>query len=242
MKVLCGPASEILKSLPENSIDTVYTTPSPFGYYENQPFKIGGETSLMEYIENLLKIISDCHRVLKKTGSLFIQLGDQFTPQGDLAGIPVLFEMRMRDKMLLNDRLFWHRTEKTPLKDYKDKGFLKNYEYIWHYIKSPEFYFNENSKYARTSIHSYPLEDSYYTNEFDSGLPEQLTRMVIDTTVPENGVILDPLAGSGKVGVVAKKMNRDFIGIDIDFDTCHRMAIRLELKLVKDPNRTIYSD
>lgn len=227
MQVLCGPASEVLKSLPENSIDTVYTTPSPFGYYENQPFKIGGETSLVEYIEHLLQIISDCHRVLKKTGSLFIQLGDQFTPQGDLAGIPVLFEMKMRDKMLLNDRLFWHRTEKTPLKDYKDKGFLKNYEYIWHYVKNSEFYFNKNSKYARTSIHSYPLEDSYYTNEFDSGLPEQLFRMVIDTTVPENGVILDPLAGSGKVGVVAKKMNRDAILIDISPQMCELMKIRL---------------
>lgn len=228
MKVLCGAASEILKDLPGNSIDTIYTCPSPFGYYKDNPEKIGGETNLMSYIEHLLEIINHCNRVLKDTGSLFIQLGDQFTPQGNLMGIPTIFEMRMKDKMLLNDRLFWQNTSKPP-KNYQDKGFYKNYEYIWHYVKSDNFYFNKNSKYARTSIHSYPLEDSYYTNEFDSGLPEQLFRMVIDTSCPPNGVIMDPLMGSGKLGVVAKKMERDFIGIDIDPEIVNLCRIRLSL-------------
>lgn len=226
MQVLCGAATEILKDLPENSIDLVYTCPSPFGYYSDKPFKIGGESNLMSYIEHLLEIINHCNRILKDTGSLFIQLGDQFTPQGNLMGIPVLFEMRMKDKMLLNDRLLWHNPSKPP-KNFKDKGFLKNYEYIWHYVKNSEFYFNKNSKYARTSIHSYPLEDSYNTNEFDSGLPEQLFRMVIDTSCPPKGIVMDPLCGSGKLGVVAKKMERDFIGIDIDPEIVNLCNIRL---------------
>lgn len=228
MKVLCGAASEILKDLPENSIDVVYTCPSPFGYYKDNPEKIGGEESLIKYVENLLEIIGGCYAVLKPTGSLFIQLGDQYTPKGYLEGIPTYFEMMMRDKMLLNDRLLWQTTEKAP-KNYKDKGFYKNYEYIWHYVKSDDFYFNKNSKYARTCIHSYPLEDSYYTNEFDSGLPEQLFRMVIDTSCPPNGVVMDPLMGSGKLGVVAKKMERDFIGIDIDPEIVNLCRIRLSL-------------
>ena len=91
------------------------------------------------------------------------------------------------------------------------------------------FYFNEKSKYARTSVFSYPLEDTYYTNEFDSGLPYQLSEMVIDTTVPKGGTISDPLCGSAKVGVVAKRMNRDFIGIDINPETVNLCKIRLGL-------------
>ena len=51
--------------------------------------------------------------------------------------------------------------------------------------------------------------------------------MIIDTTVPPDGIIMDPLCGSGKVGVVAKKMNRDFIGIDISLETVERCRIRL---------------
>ena len=122
-----------------------------------------------------------------------------------------------------------YRTEKLPLKKkYEDKGFLKNYEFIFHFVHK-DFYFNTNSKYIKTSIHSYPLEDTYYTNEFDSGLPEHLSRIIIDSSCPPNGVVLDPLAGSGKLGVVAKKMNRDAILIDIDPEMCNLMKIRLGL-------------
>ena len=232
MQVLCGDCLTVLKGLEKESVDTVYMCPSPFGYYtnENEPDNlIGSEQSLQKYVENLIQIIEACKLVLKKTGSLFIQLGDQFTPHGDLAGIPTFFEMLMRGRMLLNDRLIWYRTEKHQLKNYKDKGFLKNYEFIFHYVKQNDFYFNYKSKYARTSIHSYPIEDTYYTNEFDSGLPYQLSEMVIDTTVPKGGTISDPLCGSAKVGVVAKRMNRDFIGIDINPETVNLCKIRLGL-------------
>jgi len=211
------------------SVDTVFTCPSPFGYYEKEEENlVGSEYTLQKYIESLVQIVESCRPVLKTTGSLFIQLGDQFTPYGNLAGIPTLFETMMRgNNMLLNDRLIWYRTEKHQLKNYRDQGFLKNYEFIFHYVKQNDFYFNYKSKYARTSIHSYPIEDTYYTNEFDSGLPYQLSEMVIDTTVPKGGVILDPLCGSAKVGVVAKKMGRDFIGIDLNLETVEAARIRL---------------
>lgn len=228
MQVLHGDAISVLKTLPENSVDLVYTTPSPFGYYENEQDKIGGEKALDDYVLNLIQICNECSRVLKPTGNLFIQLGDQFTTLGTLMGIPILFELGMRKEgFALNDRLIWHRTEKTPLKKkYQDKGFLKNYEFIFHFVHK-DFYFNTNSKYIKTSIHSYPLEDTYYTNEFDSGLPEQLSRIIIDTTTKEGDILLDPLCGSAKLGIVAKKMNREFIGIDINLETVEAARIRL---------------
>ncbi len=231
MKVLHGSAVEILKTLPENSIDCVYTCPSPFGYYKNEPDYIGGEKQLMEYTFNLVRLCDECGRVLKPTGSLFIQIPDGYSNYGTLLGIPTVFEAQMKGEgWMLNDRLIWHRTEShitnKKISKYKEKGFLKNYEFIFHFVHK-DFYFNTNSKYIKSSILSYPLEDSYYTNEFDSGLPYQLSEMVIDTTVPPNGVILDPLCGSGKVGVVAKRMNRDFIGIDINLETVEACRIRL---------------
>jgi DNA modification methylase len=126
---------------------------------------------------------------------------------------------------MLNDRLIWYRTE-TSKQRYKEKGFLKNYEFIFHFVHK-DFYFNTSSKYIKSSVLSYPIEDTYYTNEFDSGLPSKLSEIIIDTTVPAEGVILDPLCGSAKLGVVAKKMNRDFIGIDLNLETCEAARIRL---------------
>lgn len=231
MQIIHGSAMEVLKTLPENSVDVVYTCPSPFGYYENEPNLVGGEKRMIDYVENLKHICNACRSVLKNTGSLFIQVPDVFTGHWDLAGVPMAFEYTMKtgSDLLLTDRLIWHRTENRKIKNH-GVGFLKNYEIIFHFVKNIfEYYYNEKSKYVRTSVFSYPLEDSYYTNEFDSGLPYQLSEMVIDTTCPPNGVILDPLCGSGKVGVVAKKMNRDFIGIDIDLETVEACRIRLSL-------------
>jgi len=231
MQVLHGAAMDVLKTLDKNSIDCVFTCPSPFRYYsDNEPNYIGGEKQPQEYIFNLAMILDECIRVLKPEGSLFVQLGDKFH-NGLLMCIPSYFELTMIQRgYLLNDRIIWHRTETHRKPPKPEKGFLKNYEYIFHFVKDPnKFYFNTSSKYTKTSVFSYPLEDTYYTNEFDSGLPYQLSEMVIDTTCPKNGIVLDPLCGSGKVGVVAKKMNRDFIGIDINLETVEACRIRLGL-------------
>jgi DNA modification methylase len=230
MKILHGAATEVLRTLPENSIDCVYTAPSPFQYYylpeDDEDPRIGGEKSLKDYIENLSDLCEECSRVLKPTGSIFIQIPDNYSEIGTLIGVPSFHEVNMKGRgFALNDRLIWHRTETRNIK-YNEKGFLKNYEFIFHWVHK-DFYFNTKSKFSRTSVLSYPIEDTYFTNEFDSGLPEALTRIIIDTTVPPNGTILDPLCGTGKVGVVAKKMNRDFIGIDINLETVERARIRL---------------
>ena len=44
---------------------------------------------------------------------------------------------------------------------------------------------------------------------------------------PKNGVILDPLADSGTTGVVAKRMGRKFIMVDISYDKVLAMRGRL---------------
>jgi DNA modification methylase len=215
------------ESVPKESVDVVYTAPAPFGFYENKE-NIGGEERLVDYITNLINLCNACKPVLKESGSIFIQIPDVFTPYGDLAGIPSTFEHFIRAGWFLNDRLLWHRKESINVSKYQDRGFLKNYEFIFHLVKDMDlFYINTHSKYIRTSVHSYAIEDSYFSNEFDSGLPEQLTRIIIDTSCPENGTILDPLAGTAKVGVVAKKMNRNFIGIDINKEVVEMCKIRL---------------
>lgn len=46
--------------------------------------------------------------------------------------------------------------------------------------------------------------------------PEELVKPCILAGCPESGVVLDPFMGSGTTGVVAKKLWRDFIGIEIN--------------------------
>ena len=46
--------------------------------------------------------------------------------------------------------------------------------------------------------------------------PVELMQYLIRLVTPKNGVVLDPFMGSGTTGVVCKKLNRNFIGIELD--------------------------
>lgn len=54
--------------------------------------------------------------------------------------------------------------------------------------------------------------------------PERLVEPCILAGSPEGGVVLDPFAGSGTTGAVAKRLGRDFVGVEIN-PQYRRMAI-----------------
>ena len=45
---------------------------------------------------------------------------------------------------------------------------------------------------------------------------------------PKNGIVLDPFCGLGTVGVVAKRLKRNFIGIDIKSEYCQMARKRIQ--------------
>ena len=48
--------------------------------------------------------------------------------------------------------------------------------------------------------------------------PEKLVEPCILAGCPEGGTVLDPFAGSGTTGVVAKRLRRNFVGVEINPD------------------------
>lgn len=57
--------------------------------------------------------------------------------------------------------------------------------------------------------------------------PEKLIEPCILASCPEGGTVLDPFAGSGTTGVVAKRLGRDFIGCEINPDYAQMAADRI---------------
>lgn len=57
--------------------------------------------------------------------------------------------------------------------------------------------------------------------------PEKLIEPCILAGCPEGGTVLDPFAGSGTTGVVAKRLGRDFIGCEINPDYAQMAADRI---------------
>ena len=58
--------------------------------------------------------------------------------------------------------------------------------------------------------------------------PEKLAEPCILAGCPKGGLVLDPFMGSGTTGVVAKRLGRGFIGIDINPDYCDMAADRID--------------
>lgn len=57
--------------------------------------------------------------------------------------------------------------------------------------------------------------------------PEKLVEPCILAGCPQGGTVLDPFMGSGTTGVVAKRLGRGFIGIDINTNYCAMAAERI---------------
>jgi site-specific DNA-methyltransferase (adenine-specific) len=58
--------------------------------------------------------------------------------------------------------------------------------------------------------------------------PEKLVETPILAGCPPGGIVCDPFCGTATTGVVATKMGRNFLGIDIKEEYCEIARERLE--------------
>ncbi|MDR3121230.1 MAG: site-specific DNA-methyltransferase [Clostridiales bacterium] len=139
---LCGDSYDILKSFPDNSIDMAMTSPPYWGKreYENQD-GIGLEKDFREYIDNLLNIFGELRRVLKTTGSFWLNIGDSYSCK-NLLGIPWRIALRMCDEQgwILRNSVVWNKVKGGP-DNSLDK--LRNiHEDLFHFVKSKKYYYD----------------------------------------------------------------------------------------------------
>lgn len=68
-----------LKSLPDNSVDLIVTSPPYWGLRDyGVDGQIGLEKDFSEFLSKLVAIFNECHRVLKKSGNLYVNMGDSY--------------------------------------------------------------------------------------------------------------------------------------------------------------------
>jgi site-specific DNA-methyltransferase (adenine-specific) len=72
---------------------------------------------------------------------------------------------------------------------------------------------NPEGKNMRTvwSINTEPSTEAHFAT-----YPQRLVERMLKAGCPENGIVLDPFFGSGTTGVYARKVNRNFLGIELN--------------------------
>jgi site-specific DNA-methyltransferase (adenine-specific) len=79
------------------------------------------------------------------------------------------------------------------------------------------------------------LPTSRHLTNHPTEKPENLLQRIILIGSKEGDSVLDPFMGSGTTGVVAKRLGRNFIGIEIDQSYFETAAKRIE-NAVREPN------
>ncbi|MDR1902069.1 MAG: site-specific DNA-methyltransferase, partial [Treponema sp.] len=79
-RIMLGDNTEILKTLPDNSVDCCVTSPPyylmrNYGGIEGQ---IGLEPTPEDYVEKLVSVFREVKRVLKDSGTLWVIIGDSY--------------------------------------------------------------------------------------------------------------------------------------------------------------------
>lgn len=140
---LQGDSLNVLRSISDNSVDCCVTSPP---YWQKRQYENGGiglEESPQEYINSLFNIIKEVKRVLKPSGSFWLNIGDSYQNKS-LLGIPWRIALMMIDDgWILRNNVIWNK-HKGGMNPNKDR-FGSVFEDFFFFVKSEKYYFDADA-------------------------------------------------------------------------------------------------
>lgn len=136
--IVCGDSATLLNRLPANSVDLVITSPPYFNQRDYDGLGIGKESTVEQYIENLLVIFQECVRVLRDTGSIVFNLGDKYE-NSSLLLVPYQFAMVAASRCLVKlvNNITWVKSNPTP-RQFR-RRLVSSTEPFFHFVKSDNY-------------------------------------------------------------------------------------------------------
>lgn len=131
-KILVGDCFDLIKEMESGSVDLVITSP-PYADIINY----GKKVSVMkvdDYVEWLLPLFFEVHRVLKDTGSFILNINDKCVDGYKSTFIFDLISINNKKSPLkMYDYYIWHK--KSAIPNGSDKRFRNTTEWIFHFCK-----------------------------------------------------------------------------------------------------------
>lgn len=231
---------KIMKNLKSESVDVIFADPPYFLSNGGKTISSGrlvsvnkGEWDKKDNYDNIITFtnnwISECYRILKPKCSIWIT--------GTYHNIFDIKQALDIAQFKIINIIIWKKLDPPPL-IYKNKCRF-SYEFIIWADKGYGHIFNYNSMY---NINNSELEDVWVLptvtmNEKKNGYhptqkPECLLERIINASSYVGQLVLDPFMGSGTTGVICKKLNRCFIGIEKEYNYFNIAKTRIENNLL----------
>ena len=134
----------------------------------------------------------------------------------DLIGIPWMFAFAMRaDGWYLRQDIIWNKPNPMP-ESVRDRC-TKSHEYIFLFSKSQNYYFDVDAikEETRRKRSVWNVTKKPYKGAHFAVFPPELIEPCILAGSEKGDTILDPFMGSGTTAMVAKKLDRHYLGCEL---------------------------
>jgi DNA modification methylase len=138
--LLLGDTLEVLRTLPDESVNCCVTSPPYFGLRDyGQPGQYGLEPTPADYVDRMRQVFAQVRRILTDDGTCWLNLGDSFySGKGESHGVDEKNQARRFGKRVL-DGAGWGLTRKNlvgiPWRvafALQDDGWTLRNEIVWH--------------------------------------------------------------------------------------------------------------
>jgi DNA modification methylase len=230
--IIHGDCIEELKKIPDNSTDLVFADP-PYNMqlksilYRPNNTKVAGVDdswdkfdSFADYDSFCTAWLGECRRVLKDTGSIWVI--------GSYHNIFRVGNIMLNLGFWILNDVIWHKTN--PMPNFLGTRFTNATEtLLWcsRSEKSKKYTFNHkimkkyNGGKQMTSVWRIGLcvgeeriKGADGKKAHSTQKPEELLKRVILSSTGRGDIVLDPFFGTGTTGAAAKKLGRNYIGIE----------------------------
>ena len=239
-KIICADSEELLKKLPDNCVDLVFTSP-PYNFglgYDTGEDGVHWEN----YFNKLFAVFDECIRVLKYGGRIAVNVQPLFSDY--IPSHQIIANYFMQKKLIWKGEILWEKNnyncKYTAWGSWKSPSspYLK---YTWEFIEvfskgdllkpgSSDNIDITGDEFKKWVVAKWSIAPERNMKKYDhpAMFPEELVERVLKLFSYQNDVILDPFNGVGTTTVVAKKTNRKYLGIDVSEEYCRKSEMRLK--------------
>ncbi len=241
-KIICGDSEIILKEFPDNFVDIIITSP-PYNFgLEYKDDKNKDAIYWQDYFNKLNKIWEECCRVLKPAGRFCVNIQPLFS---DYMPTHHIISKQLLDLGLLwKSEILWEKhnynCKYTAWGSWKSPS-MPYLKYTWEFI---EVFCKESHRkkgasekidisadefkkwvYAKWDI---APERNMKKYNHPAMFPEELVIRLLKLFSYQDDIVLDPFNGAGTTTLVAYKLKRRYIGIDVSEEYCRTAEKRLK--------------